>query len=55
MPQLLEGPQHLELHLHLALPPALSLAAVVVVTQTLVELIGMIAYVRIVPRLAPAT
>ncbi|NIL89539.1 hypothetical protein RhoFasSB10_01848 [Rhodococcus fascians] len=43
------------LPLSLALPPALSLAAVVVVTQTLVELIGMIAYVRIVPRLAPAT
>ncbi|AMY53794.1 arsenic resistance protein [Rhodococcoides fascians] len=43
------------LPLALALPPALSLAAVVVVTQTLVELIGMIAYVRIVPRLAPAT
>ncbi|MDQ0279997.1 arsenic resistance protein [Rhodococcoides fascians] len=43
------------LPLSLALPPALSLAAVVVVTQTLVELIGMIAYVRIVPRLARAT
>jgi ACR3 family arsenite efflux pump ArsB len=43
------------LPLALALPPALSLAAVVVVTQTLVELIGMIAYVRIVPRLARAT
>jgi ACR3 family arsenite transporter len=43
------------LPLALALPPALSLAAVVVVTQTLVELIGMIAYLRIVPRLARAT
>ncbi|OZE92982.1 arsenic resistance protein [Rhodococcus sp. 14-2686-1-2] len=41
------------LPLALALPPALSLAAVVVVTQTLVELIGMIAYVRLVPRLVP--
>lgn len=41
------------LPLALALPPALALAAVVVVTQTLVELIGMIAYVRLVPRLAP--
>ncbi|OZC63691.1 arsenic resistance protein [Rhodococcus sp. 15-725-2-2b] len=41
------------LPLALALPPALSLAAVVVVTQTLVELIGMVAYVRLVPRLAP--
>ncbi|MCQ4150484.1 MULTISPECIES: arsenic resistance protein [Rhodococcus] len=41
------------LPLALALPPALSLAAVVVVTQTLVELIGMVAYVRLVPRLVP--
>jgi hypothetical protein len=31
----------------------LSLAAVVVVTQTLVELIGMVLYVRYVPRLVP--
>ncbi len=43
------------LPLALALPPALSLAAVVVVTQTLVELIGMVAYVRLVPRLAPSS
>ena len=41
------------LPLALALPPALSLAAVVVVTQTLVELIGMVLYVRYVPRLLP--
>ncbi|MGB7363451.1 MAG: arsenic resistance protein, partial [Rhodococcus sp. (in: high G+C Gram-positive bacteria)] len=41
------------LPLALALPPALSLAAVVVVTQTLVELIGMVLYVRYVPRLVP--
>lgn len=42
------------LPLALALPPALSLAAVVVVTQTLVELIGMVAYVRLIPCLVPA-
>ncbi|MGN7135182.1 arsenic resistance protein [Rhodococcoides corynebacterioides] len=41
------------LPLALALPPALSLAAVVVVTQTLVELIGMVLYVRYVPHLVP--
>lgn len=41
------------LPLALALPPALALAAIVVVTQTLVELIGMVAYVRLVPRLVP--
>jgi arsenite transporter len=42
------------LPLALALPDALSLAAVVVVTQTLVELIGMVVYVRAVPRLVPS-
>ncbi|GGF32013.1 arsenic resistance protein [Williamsia phyllosphaerae] len=42
------------LPLALALPSALALAPVVVVTQTLVELVGMIAYVRLVPRLIPA-
>ena len=41
------------LPLALALPPALSLAAVVVVTQTLVELVGMVIYVRLIPRLVP--
>ncbi|MGC0363613.1 ACR3 family arsenite transporter [Rhodococcus sp. 27YEA15] len=41
------------LPLALALPPAYALAAVVVVTQTLVELVGMVIYVRLVPRLAP--
>ncbi len=40
------------LPLALALPEAYSLAAVVVVTQTLVELIAMLVYVRVVPRLA---
>ncbi|WP_380161994.1 arsenic resistance protein [Kineococcus sp. R86509] len=39
------------LPLALALPASLSLAPVVVVTQTLVELIGMVVYVRLVPRL----
>lgn len=38
------------LPLALALPPALALAPVVVVTQTLVELIGMVVFVRLVPR-----
>ncbi len=33
---------------------SLALAPAVVVTQTLVELVGMIVYVRLVPRLLPA-
>ncbi|MBZ4486586.1 bile acid:sodium symporter [Microbacterium sp. cx-55] len=41
------------LPLALALPPDLSLAPLVVVTQTLVELVAMIIMVRVVPRLAP--
>ena len=43
------------LPLALALPDRLSVAAVVVVTQTLVEVVGMLAYVRLVPRLIPST
>jgi ACR3 family arsenite transporter len=43
------------LPLALALPDRLSLAAVVVVTQTLVEVMGMVIYVRTVPRLLPAS
>ncbi len=39
------------LPLALALPETLSLAAVVVVTQTLVELVAMVVYVRLVPRI----
>ncbi|WP_291046013.1 bile acid:sodium symporter [Herbiconiux sp.] len=39
------------LPLALALPGALAIAPVVVVTQTLVELIGMVVFVRLVPRL----
>ncbi|KOV68074.1 hypothetical protein ADL00_14920 [Streptomyces sp. AS58] len=39
------------LPLALALPDSLAVAAVVVVTQTLVEVIGMVAYVRLIPRL----
>ncbi|MET1035755.1 MAG: bile acid:sodium symporter [Arthrobacter sp.] len=42
------------LPLALALPEPLAAAALAVVTQTLVELVGMVALVRIVPRLAPA-
>lgn len=41
------------LPLALALPDRLAVAAVVVVTQTLVEVIGMVIYVRAVPRLLP--
>ncbi|MFJ9623964.1 arsenic resistance protein [Streptomyces sp. NPDC101181] len=41
------------LPLALALPDRLAVAAVVVVTQTLVEVIGMVVYVRAVPRLVP--
>ena len=43
------------LPLALALPDAYAIAAVVVVTQTLVEVIGMVIYVRVVPRLLPFT
>ncbi|WP_406693274.1 bile acid:sodium symporter [Saccharopolyspora sp. ID03-671] len=42
------------LPLALALPDTLAIAAVVVVTQTLVEVVGMVIYVRVVPRLLPA-
>ncbi len=41
------------LPLALALPDDLAVAAVVVVTQTLVEVVGMVVYVRAVPRLVP--
>ncbi|MBJ7451241.1 MAG: arsenic resistance protein [Blastococcus sp.] len=41
------------LPLALALPASLALAPVVVVTQTLVELVGMVIYVRLVPALVP--
>jgi arsenite transporter len=39
------------LPLALALPDTLSVAAIVIVTQTLVEVIGMVIYVRVIPRL----
>ena len=42
------------LPLALALPEPLAIAALVVVTQTLVELVGMVVYVKIIPRLLPA-
>ena len=41
------------LPLALALPPSLALAPLAVVTQTLVELVGMVILVRLVPRLLP--
>ncbi|MFC5290838.1 bile acid:sodium symporter [Actinokineospora guangxiensis] len=41
------------LPLALALPDAFAVAAVVVVAQTLVEVIGMVVYVRLIPRLVP--
>ncbi|GAA1704638.1 arsenic resistance protein [Microcella alkalica] len=42
------------LPLALALPAELALAPLVVVTQTLIELVGMIVLVRLVPRLLPS-
>nr|WP_243408168.1 bile acid:sodium symporter [Frankia canadensis] len=41
------------LPLALALPDRFAVAAVVVVTQTLVEVLGMVAYVRLAPKLLP--
>lgn len=43
------------LPLALALPEPLALVALVIVTQTLIELIGMIAYVKLLPRLLQAS
>ncbi|MCE3556040.1 bile acid:sodium symporter [Pseudonocardia sp. RS11V-5] len=42
------------LPLALALPAPFAVGPVVVVTQTLVEIVGMVAFVRLVPRLLPA-
>ncbi|WP_406630838.1 arsenic resistance protein [Amycolatopsis sp. WGS_07] len=42
------------LPLALALPDEFAVAPVVVVTQTLVEVVGMVCYVRLVPRLVPS-
>ncbi|WP_035782122.1 arsenic resistance protein [Arthrobacter sp. H14] len=42
------------LPLALALPEPLALVPLVVVTQTMVELIGMITYVKVIPRLVPS-
>ena len=42
------------LPLALALPDPLALVSVVVVTQTLVELIGMVVFVRLIPRIVRA-
>jgi ACR3 family arsenite transporter len=41
------------LPLALALPDAMALAPLAVVTQTMVELIGMVVLLRLVPRLLP--
>lgn len=43
------------LPLALALPDGYAITAAIVVTQTLVELIGMLVFIRLVPRLVPAT
>lgn len=42
------------LPLALALPAGYELAAAVVVTQTLVEVVGMVVYVRVIPHLIPS-
>ena len=41
------------LPLALAMPDSLSLVPAVVVTQTIIELLGMLVYVKVVPRLLP--
>lgn len=43
------------LPLALALPAAYAVTPVIVVTQTLVELVGMLVYIRLVPLLIPAS
>lgn len=43
------------LPLALALPPAFAIAPLAVVTQTLVELVGMVVFLRVVPALTPVT
>lgn len=43
------------LPLALALPDGYSITPAIVVTQTLVELIGMLVFIRLIPRLVPAT
>jgi ACR3 family arsenite efflux pump ArsB len=43
------------LPLALALPAELAIAPLAVVTQTLIELVGMVIFVRLVPKIAPAT
>ncbi|MDX8140483.1 MULTISPECIES: arsenic resistance protein [Lentzea] len=41
------------LPLALALPDAFGVAGIVIVTQTLVEVVGMVIYVRVIPKLIP--
>jgi len=43
------------LPLALALPAELAIAPLAVVTQTLIELVGMVVFVRLVPKLTPTT
>ncbi|WP_322409997.1 arsenic resistance protein [Microbacterium invictum] len=43
------------LPLALALPPAFAIAPLAVVTQTLVELVGLVVFLRVVPALTPVT
>jgi ACR3 family arsenite transporter len=41
------------LPLALALPAELAIAPLAVVTQTLIELVGMVTFVRLVPKFTP--
>ena len=45
------GLGYVGLPLALALPEAYAITPVIVVTQTFVELVGMVIYVRLVPRM----
>jgi ACR3 family arsenite transporter len=42
-----------ELPLGLALSDRFGVASIAIVTKTLVEVIGMVVYVRVIPRLVP--
>lgn len=43
------------LPLAMALPVELAIAPLAVVTQTLIELVGMLVFVRLVPKMSPPT
>lgn len=47
------GDSLVDLPLALSLPAALNLVPMAVVTQTLVELVGMIVFIHLIPRLMP--